>query len=405
LVRTRHGGETWTRDYLNPLVPAAVDAYLAEIHEAHFARYGHLFGKTIGGFFTDEPRFGNANTYDAVLGQYAMVLPWCDDLLAELEAGWQGGGFRRVLPALWHEAGEVSHRARFRYMDVVSARFGRNFTGKLGDWCRAHGVRLISHVVEDNNAHARLGFGAGHFFRAIRGQDMSGLDYVYQVWAGLTDGHLKTHWTAWDLTFFYWGLAKLASSAAHLDARKAGLTMCELFGAYGWQFGLGDMKWLTDHACVRGVNFLVPHAFTPRFPDPDCPPHFYARGANPQWRHFGVWSAYAHRLCHLLSGGLHVAPAAVLYHAEAEWAGKCEHFQHAVRALAERQIDCDVVPIDTLVDDRLTRIDKGSFTINRERFRFLVVPFAERLPLACLRRLGDLARAGVPAGQSHLNRG
>jgi hypothetical protein len=395
LVRTRRGAESdWTSDYGNPLVAEAADVLAAELWEPHYRRYEKKFGSTILGFFDDEARFGNAGTYEAVLGRYKMVLPWCDDLLAELDQGWPGG-FRRVIPALWHDAGEVSSVARYRFMDVVSRRFSRNYMGRLGDWCRRHGVQLIGHVVEDNNAHARLGYGAGHFFRATAGMDMGGLDLVYQVWPGMLDGRQQTPFGAWDLAFFYWGVAKLASSAAHLDPRKAGRTMCEIFGAYGWQFTLADMKWLTDHACVRGVNFLVPHAFSPKYPDPDCPPHFYARGANPQWRHFGVWSAYAERVCHLLSGGEHVAPVAVLYHAEAEWAGGCEHFHHAVRALAERQIDCDVAPIDMLIDEQLTHLADGSFTINRERFGCLVVPFAQRLPLACLRRLGQLVQAGV----------
>ncbi len=104
----------------------------------------------------------------------------------------------------------------------------------------------------------------------------------------------------------------MATSAAHLDPRKQGTTVCELFGAYGWQEGLKLMKWLTDHMLSRGVNFLIPHAFSPKYNDPDCPPHFYSRGANPQWRYFGAWSAYANRLCHLLSGGRHVAPVAVV---------------------------------------------------------------------------------------------
>ncbi len=407
LVRTRSGGEEGTRDYLNPLVAEAGRAYVQEVHEAHYRRYAGRFGAAFAGFFSDEPRFGNMPRYDAVLGRVDMVLPWSDNLLEELDARWEGP-FRAVLPALWFDAGEISHRARFLFMDVVSRRFSENYSETIGAWCRDHGVSFIGHVVEDNDAHARLGHGAGHFFRALRGQDMSGLDVVYSQWPGFPEGLVSTPFATWDMEFFRWGIAKMASSAAHCDPRKAGRTMCEIFGAYGWQLGLRDMKWLTDHVCSRGVNFLVPHAFSPRFPDPDCPPHFYAGGNNPQWRLFSQWSAYAERLCGLLSGGLHVAPVAVLYHAEAEWAGDCELFQHPVRVLAERQIDCDVVCIDSLLDTKTTRIGKGSFLVNRESFRCLVVPYAQRLPLEFLRFLVRLARAGVrvlftrgaPAGAS-----
>ena len=44
--------------------------------------------------------------------------------------------------------------------------------------------------------------------------------------------------------------------------------MCEAFGAYGWNEGLKTMKWIADHLLVRGVNYIVPHAFDPKaFPD------------------------------------------------------------------------------------------------------------------------------------------
>jgi hypothetical protein len=158
------------------------------------------------------------------------------------------------------------------------------------------------------------------------------------------------------------------------------------------------MKWLTDHACVRGANLLIPHAFSPKeFPDPDCPPHFRARGMNPQWRHFAAWSAYADRVCRALSGGTHVASAAVLYHAEAEWSGGAyEPFEAVIRDLAVAQIDGDVVPADTLLDETAAWFERGRLAIGGERFGVIVVPYAEMLPSAVLRRLLDAARAGVP---------
>lgn len=61
--------------------------------------------------------------------------------------------------------------------------------------------------------------------------------------------------------------------------------MCEIFGAYGWGEGVSLMKWLTDHMLVRGINEFVPHAFSPAFPDEDCPPHF-TRGEITHSTHF-----------------------------------------------------------------------------------------------------------------------
>lgn len=80
------------------------------------------------------------------------------------------------------------------------------------------------------------------------------------------------------------------------------------------------MKWLMDFLLVRGVNHFVPHAFSVDYPDPDCPPHFYADGNNPQFPAFSELMRYTNRASHLLSGGEQVTDAAILYHAEAEWA-------------------------------------------------------------------------------------
>lgn len=88
-----------------------------------------------------------------------------------------------------------------------------------------------------------------------------------------------------DGQFYHYALAKLGASAASLYPHKEGRAMCEAFGAYGWNEGLKTMKWIADHLVSRGINYIVPHAFSPKaYPDFDCPPHFYAHGHNPQYR-------------------------------------------------------------------------------------------------------------------------
>jgi hypothetical protein len=402
LISTRRGGEEHTRDYLNPLEPEPVKAYLDMVYAEHHRRYEQYFGNTIAGFFTDEPRFGSMASYTAPLGTKRMVLPYANTLLAQLDEAW-GGDFGLMLPYLWYDStehidtGKVSARARYTYMDLVSRLFGKHFLGQMGDWCRAHGVKLIGHVVEENGAHARVGYGAGHFFRAMDGLDAAGVDVVYHLWPEYTEGIIS--WaglTDWHAEFAYWGMIKMASSAAHIDPKKEGVTVCEAFGAYGWQEGLKLMKWITDHLAVRGVNFMIPHAFSPKQNDPDCPPHMYARGLNPQWKYYHLLSEYTNRVFHLLNGGVHVAPVGVLYHAEAEWAGAYEPFEKAVKILAQNQIDCDVLPVDVLVDPARTKIDQGSFAINRESYRALVVPYAMRLPQTLMAVLVQLIQHNVP---------
>jgi hypothetical protein len=400
-IETRLGGEEWTKDYINPIDARAVDAYIEAVYEPHYERYRAEFGKTIAGFFSDEPRFGNAPTYAGIIGRFPMVLPFSASLMDELGAEW-GGDFSKRLPALWYEGGEETGSARYAYMNLVSRLFGRDFIARIGDWCRARGVELIGHIVEDNGAHSRLGYGPGHFFRAVSGYGASGLDVVYQIWPGYDSGSFATPFGNLDADFFYWGIAKMASSAAHIDPKKKGTTVCEAFGAYGWQEGLKLMKWLTDHLAVRGVNLIIPHAFSPKFPDPDCPPHFRALGMNPQWKHFGVWSAYANRVCRLLSGGVHVAPVAVVYHAEAEWGGEAMGFEKLVKALSRVQIDCDVLPIDALVDPASAILAEGAvlaegtLRVNGETYRAVAVPYAQRLPAPFIERLRLFAEAGLP---------
>ncbi|GAA0592340.1 hypothetical protein HPO96_05565 [Kribbella sandramycini] len=373
LTEGDRGLEDETAEYLNPIAEGAAAFQLAVVHEAHRERYGADFGGLISGFFQDEPRFGNGTGYEFQFGQPAevrdgnprdYVLPFSPALWARLVKQW-GADARRRLPLLWWDGEpELTAQTRYTFMDEAT-RLYAEFQRELGQWCDDAGVQMIGHVVEDNGAHTRLGWGAGHYFRALNGQHMGGIDLVQHVQPGVIDGRRVGTFGRYDDEFYYWGLAKLASSAAHIDPRKAGRAMCEAFGAYGWHLGLRLMKQLTDHLAVRGVNFLVPHAFSPRTWDPDCPPHFYNGGLNPQWPHFPVWREYADRLCSELSGGTHHNDAMVLYHAEAEWAGEAMPFQRVLQVLMQAQRDAHVVPIDSLA------------AVKPE---LLIVPYAQRIP-------------------------
>lgn len=395
------GGDPSKRDYLNPLIKDSTKVLIDTVYEAFYSRYQEYFGNTFAGFFSDEPGFYSGKNaiitnYEITVGQDKADLPWCPEMERLLEQE-LGSDYKTLLPLLWQNGSkEATSKTRYCYMKLVSMLYAEHFTEQIGDWCRERKIEYIGHVIEDNNTHARLGVGSGHFFRALGGQDMSGLDVVlWQLNPGFDE--IPSAWVAGeaDNEFFNYGLAKMAASLSHLDPKKQGRTMAEVFGAYGWAEGLKLMKWMTDHMLVRGVNYFVPHAFSPKeFPDPDCPPHMYARGKNPQYRYYKHLNHYTNRMSHLLTGGLHIASAAVLYHAEAEWSGQYMYFHKPVKELMRAQIDCDVVPCDSIIADAAVQNEK--LTLLSETYDCLIVPYSEALPSEVLLRFIELTEKGLP---------
>ncbi len=394
LYLTRNG--MGASNYINMVSIPSCAQQIKSVYEPHWQHYADDFGTTIAGFFSDEPELGNTSGgFENWIGTQVPI-SWSDEVDAALRAR-LGKDFPLLLPAIWYSSPSdgASSRVRYLYMDVITRLVERDFSMQIGNWCQEHGVKYIGHSIEDNNQHARMGQSLGHQFRGLAGQHMGGIDDIgNQVkLAGAHDLRCGsfTFGSATpeqDGEFYHFVLGKLGSSHGHLDPRKQGDSMCEVFGAYGWSEGTRLEKYLTDHFLVRGINHFVPHAFSPkRFPDPDCPPHFYAHGYNPLYRPFGMLMRYMNRMCHLFSGGTHVAPVGLLYHAEAEWAGREEGYmlmQKPARVLSEHQIDFDILWSDLFAKTERFRVsfDGKVLAVGSERFRAVVVPYTKYITAA-----------------------
>ncbi len=401
IIKTRNGPPAFA-EYIDMCSPESCKVMLSEIYEPHYERFGAYFGNTFRGFFSDEPCFANnISSYDDKLGTPGLILPWKTDMIGLLarKTGLTEQETEVALPALWYDITGRSAQMRYAYMELLSCLYRDHFSNLLGNWCREHGVMYIGHVIEDMNTHMRLGYGSAHYFRALEGQDMAGMDIVlHQILPGITN--MKHQFSccapASDPKFFLNTVAKLCSSAAHLDPKKKNRAMCELYGAYGWAEGLPLMKYLTDCMLAGGVNHFVPHAFTPRENDPDCPPHFYANGTNPQFPLFRYLMLYLQRACHILSSGTHRANAAVFYNAEGEWCGGANRlFQDIATNLAERQIDYDFIPEDLLLSGAAS-IKDGKLAIGGESYDALVVSYSEVFPRKLLEAFRSFAALGLP---------
>lgn len=391
IIKTRAGYADYVSHYMDVLNPHAVDLFIEEVYEPHYKRYAKYFGNVFRGFFSDEPGFkndtlnGQEHGYSLDTGIPFSHQPYKDGII-EILSQRLGEDARKLLPGLWFDFdNDVSDKIRYEYLNYITMEYKKNFCDRIGDWCRAHNVEYIGHIIEDNNAHYKTNYAAGHFFRALEGQDMSGIDVVlHQILPGLTEcnnagyvsyGHMNSK-------FFNYYLAKLGSSLAHIDPKKKGRVMCEVFGAFGWAEGSKLMKYLTDHMLVRGVNYYVPHAFSPMPNNPDCPPNFSDAGENPEFKYFDKIISNLNRASHILSDGVHVPSCAILYDAESHWVNREQlNLEDIAKNLYDDMLDYDVLPTDYL--SKMT-IDG---CINGEKYPLLIIPYAESMPIYVIEKI------------------
>ena len=266
--------------FVNPLLPQGGQLMIQTVYQAHYDHLGAEFGQTFRGFFSDEPALRAGRGCKAVLGEYPQLpIPWRLDM-PELLSLQLGVPARRLLPGLWYDIGP-GHAPHPLCADgygqpaVRGVLFAAHWRMVPGTW-RA----VIGPVIEQNGAHSRLGQGAGHFFRAMSGQDMAGMDYVlHELKPEFRD---TTHaWKSPDFEasddFFRYMLPQMTVSCAQLDPKKQGRALCEISvltdGRKIWQ------KCVTWPICCYpgGINYFTPHAFSLQpCPEPDSPPAFWS---------------------------------------------------------------------------------------------------------------------------------
>lgn len=369
------------RQYINMMSKESCRVLIDEVYEKHYAHYKDDFGKTIAGFFSDEPELGNG-FYKTGANQLGtdVDFPFSDEVETELNNR-LGDNWKNQMIFLWNnDHPKEAAKVRYVYMDIVTKLVRKDFSEQIGKWCEEHHVKYIGHIIEDNNSHSKTGMSLGHYFRGLNGQHMSGIDDIGgQVLPQGEDIVVKTMFGARDGEFYHFALGNLGASAAAIEPSKQGNAMCEIFGNYGWSEGVRLEKYLADHFMVRGINHFVPHAFTGKeFPDPDCPPHFYAQGHNPEYRHFGYIVEYMNRICSLINGGHRESKVAVLYNGELEWMGESMLIQKPLRKLYEAQILADTIPFDALVDtERYQTSFTDTLNINHQKYEVLIVPQAQ----------------------------
>lgn len=351
-----------------------VDWFLKTVYQPHFDRFKADMGKTITGFFYDEPETQG---------------DWGTELARIFEE--RGVDEKKALVAWkFNLAGDDQVAAKYAYVDALAEAWGRTMYGGMSKLCESYGTTSIGHFMDHDGMYLQMGYGATNIFDMQKHSAMGGMDVVWNQ--QIPGGRNKT----------IYQLPKMASSISHAYNKPDQLAMVETFGAYGQKITYPQMKWIADWEQLRGVNYLIPHSFNPKAPnDNDCPPYFYADNAEPRWPLYRIWADYSNRLSLMLTGGKHVCPIAFLF------CGNSVHVANAVTpedmttTIQDATYDCDWLPYE--VFEVKTAISNKSISLYGERYQVLIVPPVGAIPYATLAKAKDFFdKGGIVIGYDSL---
>ena len=345
-----------------------VDWFLAAVYQPHYDHFGAEFGRTIRGFFYDEPE---------TRGDWGTELR---SVLDERNIDWK----KAFVAYKFELAGDDQAAARYQYLTAFAETWGRTMYGGIAHWCRRHGVKSMGHFMEHSSLYVNPQFCAGDMMLLQGHSDLGAIDAVFDQFV-MGRRVVRDHPT--------WQTPKLASSVAHVFGKPDDRAMVEIFGARGQDLTYREMKWWADHMQVSGINFLIPHSFNPRAPyDRDCPPYFYNGGYEPRWPLYRVFADYSCRLSLLLSGGRHVCPVALLFSGNTLGVGKAIMPEALSETLQDANYDCDWLPMSVFQQD--TVLDGRAVHLHQERYRVLVVPPVEVIPYETLAKAKEFFEQG-----------
>lgn len=349
----------------------AVRRFIEVTHEGYKRSVGDYFGETVVGVFTDEMRVGGRVGSDAI--------PWTERLPDAFEAK-KGYPIEKILPLLFAgaPADASTERARYDFWDVWTRLFAEAYFQQIGDWCDANGLLFTGHVGGEDALLGEHWAGFGHFFRVMGPIAVPAVDAIWrQIFPG---GPLAD-------------FPKLASSAAHHQGKRYSLT--ESFAVYGWGLTPEQMKWITDHQFVRGINLMQPMMVCLKEDDyglANTASHL-GRG-NPLWEHFDLYADYTARLSWMLSQGVPVAQVGVYLPVASRWveAGDVDESATAIAdQLLRSQIDFDFID-----DDLIARAASagGLLSAGPVSYGVVVMPAAPVVPTPTLERLARFCEDG-----------
>jgi hypothetical protein len=326
---------------------------------AYQREIGDQFGKRVPGVFTDEPHLNPAGE-----------LHWTDDLEQEFHKRW-GYDMKDHLPSLFRPVGDWK-RIRHNYYQVLLEMFIDRWAKPCYEYCGKHNLEFTGHYWEHGWPGASHGGDNMAMYAWHHRPAIDTLMNQYDEGTNAQFGNIRA--------------VKELSSVANQLGRKR--TLCEAYGAGGWDLRFEDMKRIGDWLYVLGVNTMDEHLsyITIRGARKRDHPQSFSYH-EPWWNAYHIMAEYFSRLSVALSHGREVNEILVIQPTSAAWMyqGDDQHldkigsgFQQLVTSLSKAQLEYDIGCEDII--SRHGTVEGNRLLIGQRQYHTVVIsPMTENL--------------------------
>ncbi len=372
----RAGNSPWHGDrcYVDLLYPGVTDKFLDVTLKAYQREIGAQFGRRVPGIFTDEPNIIPAGG-----------LPWTEDLPAQFQRRC-GYDLLDNLASLHQEIGNW-RQVRHDYFSVLNQLFIERWAQPYAERCTALGLEMTGHYWEHDWPHCR---GVPDNMAMYAWPQRPAIDCLMNQYAE------NTHAQFGNIRM----VRELGSVANQLGKSR---TLCEVYGAGGWDLRFEDMKRQADWLGVLGVNTFDQHLsyVTIRGARKRDHPQSFSYH-EPWWPDYKSAGAYLERLSVAVSQGEQVNRILVLEPTTTAWMNQGsearlkvlgDSFFDLLKRLEAAQVEYDLGCEDII--QRHGSVVGAELTIGNRRYATIVLPPGlENLEEATGRFLDALTAAG-----------
>jgi len=275
--------------FVDLMRPEVNKAFIESTHEKYFARFGDDFGDAIPALFTDEPAFYAGSLYSGG----TPSIPFSYWFVNEFEK-LHGYSLLKNLPCVFRNVtGECfdhpAEKVRFDYYRTIQHLWVKNSIEPTGKWCADHNIAFTGHYLEHEWPHT--GHNTSPSMQA---------NYEYHQWPAI-DMLLSSYLRNEETHALTLSIHEIRSAANQFGKER---TLCELYGAGGWDSTFEDYKRMGDWVMVNGINFINQHltyATLVGVRKKDHPQSFDWR--QPWWDQYTKLNNYNGRVSWMLSQG------------------------------------------------------------------------------------------------------